>query len=250
MSETSLDIYPPNCKCFHPVTHVIFDLDGTLVDTETINQSIWESVVEKNGKVLPDDFTMRFRGASMMHTLKELINELNIDSTVEELKEDASLIENEIFGSIPCNLMKGAKKLIKHFDRHLIPMAIGTSSSKFQADLKIKAHEKLFSMIHHVVTCDDANYRCKPLPDIYLLAARRFPSRPKNSSCLTFEDTPNGLKAAVAAGMQCVFIPQIEVDEEIQKLATITIKSLEDFEPELFGLPPIGRRKALNFIGK
>lgn len=247
MSATSLENLYLNCKCFHPVTHIIFDLDGTLLDTESINLPVWKKVVEEKGKNLPDDFNYRYRGASMMHTVEQLIEELNIDATVEELKNKVETLEKELFGEKPCDIMKGAKNLIKHFHRHLIPMAIGTSSNKFQVDLKLKHHKKLFSMIHHVVTCDDVN-RSKPFPDTYLLAAKIFPSRPKNSSCLAFEDTPNGLRAAVAAGMQCIFIPQIIVDDEIKKLATITINSIEEFEPELFGLPALGRRKALKFI--
>jgi pseudouridine-5'-monophosphatase len=60
---------------------------------------------------------------------------------------------------------------------------------------------------------------------------------PKHEDCLVFEDAPNGLRAAYTARMQCVFIPQVKIENEYEEKAAVILKSLEEFKPELFGLP-------------
>lgn len=59
-----------------------------------------------------------------------------------------------------------------------------------------------------------------------------------NFQCLVFEDAVNGVKAARAAGMQVVMVPDPRVDKSLTEDATVVLKSLEEFEPQLFDLPP------------
>lgn len=56
--------------------------------------------------------------------------------------------------------------------------------------------------------------------------------------CLVFEDAPNGVQAASSAGMQVIMVPDAIVPPEKRTLATKVLKSLEEFKPEEFGLPP------------
>lgn len=56
--------------------------------------------------------------------------------------------------------------------------------------------------------------------------------------CLVFEDAPNGVQAAISAGMQVVMVPEDYVPKEDREKATLVLKSLLEFKPEQFGLPP------------
>lgn len=96
----------------------------------------------------------------------------------------------------------------------------------------------------------------KPAPDIFLVAAKRFPEtvKPENVrkirnffvkflkfsllQCLVFEDAPNGCRAAKSAGMQVVMVPDSHVTDQQKEDATVVFKTLLDFKPEDFGLPP------------
>lgn len=107
-------------------------------------------------------------------------------------------------------------------------------------DLKTTHHRELFKLFNHRVcgSTDPEVKQGKPSPDIFLVAANRFSDKPTSENCLVFEDAPNGVTAATAAGMQCVMVPDEHVPLEMCKLATQVLKSLEDFKPEEFGLPP------------
>lgn len=78
----------------------------------------------------------------------------------------------------------------------------------------------------------------KPHPDIFLVAAGRFSDKPKPECCLVFEDAPNGVTAGKAAGMQTIMVPDEHIPREMTSHATLVLKSLEEFKPEEFGLPP------------
>ncbi|CAB0009111.1 unnamed protein product [Nesidiocoris tenuis] len=161
----------------------------------------------------------------------------------------------------------GAKKLIEHLSYNKVPIAVATSSSEQSYHQKTAVHKELFSHMHHVVkgSTDPEVINGKPAPDIFRIAAARFPNPPPTSKvrtqlaewlsrckmqckmistqtyllqCLAFEDAPNGVLSATSAGMQCVMVPEDYIPEELTKKATLVLKSLVDFKPEEFGLPP------------
>jgi len=139
-----------------------------------------------------------------------------------------------------CSLIPGAERLIRHLHNHGIPMAVGTSSTTQSVAIKTKSHLQLFSLIDNFVCGldDPLVTRGKPAPDVFLACAARFPTRVDPSSCLVFEDAPNGVRAALAAGMQVVMLPDKDlVSEDDLSEATLTLGSLTEFKPELFGLP-------------
>ncbi|KAJ0182892.1 hypothetical protein K1T71_000868 [Dendrolimus kikuchii] len=138
----------------------------------------------------------------------------------------------------------GAERLLRHLYDYNIPMALATNSTEQAVNLHATARPKLFGMFSHKVSATDPEVdRGKPNPDIYLVAAARFPSKPKPSNCLVFEDSKIGVDAAREAGMQVVMIPDRRLERELTRHATLVLRSLLDFKPELFGLPPFDNTK-------
>ena len=141
---------------------------------------------------------------------------------------------------LPVLLVLGVEKLVRHLHRHNIPVAVATGSGRQGYDAKITNHKEIFQLVSHTVTSDDPNLqRCKPAPDIFQLAASRFPSPPTSPGhVLVFEDAPNGVTAARAAGMKVVMVPDQRVDMEKCLQAHLVLNSLEEFDPTVWGFPP------------
>lgn len=210
-------------------------MDGTLIDTESIYEQIHVKLCQKYGRELTEELHMKLLGTPTEKGLQLLLDELEIEATFEEFYIQYQNIARRSF--IHVQLMKGAERLIRHFHKHKVPMAIATNSDRASAKGKFKLFGDLFTLIDFVVTVDDVSMG-KPDPEIYNLSLSKFANPPSPSKCLVFEDSPQGTAAAIAANMQCVMIPDPRVQQDKLKQATLVLKSLEDFRPETFGLPP------------
>nr|XP_027223975.1 pseudouridine-5'-phosphatase-like isoform X4 [Penaeus vannamei] len=223
---------------YKPVTHVIFDMDGLLLDTEALYTLATERVLKPFGKKYTWELKVAQMGQKAEVCAKVIIDSLGINLTVEDYLKQVSQIHMEIMPS--AKFLPGAEKLVYHLHKHNIPIAIASGGAQDSFELKTTNHKELMSKFSHVVlaSTDPEVKNGKPAPDVFLVCANRFPDTPKPEKCLVFEDAPNGVAASVAAGMQVVMVPDPRMKEEMTKGATQVLKSLEDFKPELFGLPP------------
>lgn len=140
------------------------------------------------------------------------------------------------------SMMPGAERLIKHLSSKKVPIAIATGSARSGFDKKTSHIGDILRkpFCHHVYAGSDPEVKHgKPQPDVFLVAAKRFENPPKDmKSVLVFEDAINGVKAAFAAGMQVVLVPDKKLDlSSVSVKPTQILDSLESFKPELFGLP-------------
>ncbi|CAD6999353.1 probable pseudouridine-5'-phosphatase isoform X2 [Ceratitis capitata] len=223
---------------FKKVTHCIFDMDGLLLDTEEVYEEIVRQIAGSFNKSYPHDVRVKMLGSTELKSAQIAVSELELPISVEEYLSIFTKKCKEMLGHSP--LMKGAERLLRHLHAHNIPIALATSSGEHMVEIKITNHGEVFSLFHHRVcgSTDPEVKEGKPSPDIFLIAASRFPDKPDPSKCLVFEDAPNGVTAALSAGMQVVMVPDVRMSEELRKGATKVLKSLEDFRPEEFGLPP------------
>lgn len=228
----------PSTIMFEPVTHCLFDMDGLLFDTEPAYENSVREICRSFGKEYPWDVRMKVMGTTEQNTAQVVIDEVSLPLTVPQFLEKLDELMREAF--LRVKLMRGAERLIRHLHKHNIPICVATSASKEAADLKMTNHAALFKLFSHFVmgSSDSEVKKGKPAPDIFFIAANRFKdNKPEFSKCLVFEDSPNGVKAARAANMQVVMVPDVIVPPEKRTEATIVLESLEHFKPEQFGLP-------------
>ncbi|XP_053637811.2 pseudouridine-5'-phosphatase isoform X1 [Cherax quadricarinatus] len=179
--------------------------------------------------------------AEMGHTALEVAQKFcemfNLKISPNEYIKKVTSIYPEVFPTV--KLMRGAEKLVRHLHKHSIPIAIASGGAQDSFELKTTNHKEFVTMFSHVVlaSTDPEVQNGKPAPDVFLVCANRFSDTPKPEQCLVFEDAPNGVAAGVAAGMQVVMVPDPRLDDKMTKGASQVLKSLEDFRPELFGLP-------------
>nr|CAI5841428.1 unnamed protein product [Callosobruchus analis] len=226
-------------KTFKPITHVIFDMDGVLLDTEVIYKSVIANIAKRYGKVYTPNIIAKVIGTPERESSRIAVTEMKLPMSVDDFQKEFNKSSHDQFHNLP--LLPGAEKLINHLKYIRIPMAVATSSHWESYELKARPHKELFKAFSHVVCGgDDPEVKHgKPSPDIFLVCASRFRDKPKPEKCLVFEDSPNGVKAAVAAKMQAVMIPDELVPKELRKEATVVVKCLDETPLQAFGLPPI-----------
>jgi pseudouridine-5'-monophosphatase len=213
-----------------PPTHVLFDLDGTLLDTEPLYTEATQAVVGRFGKRF--DWTLKKRtiGGDARHGAQIVIDALEIPLSVEDylLERDSHL--RVLFENAPP--MPGAVALVEALDAASVRLAVATSSKRELCELKLRKHA--FAARFDTIVCSDdpGVTRAKPAPDLFLTAAARLGADPRN--CLVLEDAPNGTFAAAAAGMPCIAIvdPNLRdadfgpVVAKLDSLEQLTLQSL------------------------
>lgn len=191
-----------------PFDAVIFDLDGTLIDTEALCNETGVAACRNLGFPVSMDF---FEGLAGIHDVERarLIG-IEVGQTIELgpfYAEWDRLCTIRFQEGIP--LKPGAHDLIERIAALGIPMAVATSSRRGPAHEKISL-AGLAKWFATVVTFDDVT-AAKPAPDPYLLAVERLGSIPARS--IAFEDSETGARSAFAAGLTVVQIPDIHATE-------------------------------------
>lgn len=205
-----------------PFDAVIFDMDGTLLDTEAVFRTIVFEVVAEMGFAMTDAVHMAMVGSSHEATERLLVETYGAAfayARFDTACRDA--MKRRMETAIP--VKTGAIDLIGALKDSGIPIAVATSSRARHAHPHLEA-AGILGHFDVVVTRDDV-VNPKPDPEPYLTAARRLGVDPVR--CIAFEDSHSGVRAAHGAGMRTVMVPDLVAPtSEIAALCTAVLESL------------------------
>lgn len=179
------------------VKAVIFDLDGSLVDSMWIWKAIDIEYLGKFGIELPPDLQDSIGGKSFTETAIYFKERFQISDSLEQIKEDWNRMAYDKYANeVP--LKPGVREFLNYCREHQIRLGIATSNSRELVDNIVRTHD-LADYFDCVMTgCEVA--KGKPAPDIYLAVAKQL--EVASADCLVFEDIVQGIQAGKAAGMQ------------------------------------------------
>ncbi len=180
---------------------VLFDLDGTLVDSMWVWRNIDIDFLSAIGQELPADLQKCIEGMSFTETAEYFKKRFSIDDDVEDIKKKWNQMAYDKYTS-EVKLKKGAKEFLARLKSDGIRIGIASSNSMILIEGALKA-EGVLEYFDAITTGCEAGAG-KPAPDIYLLAAKKVGIAP--SECLVFEDIPMGIMAGNSAGMTTVAV--------------------------------------------
>ena len=180
---------------------VLFDLDGTLVDSMWVWRNIDIDFLSAIGQELPADLQKCIEGMSFTETAEYFKKRFSIDDDVEDIKKKWNQMAYDKYTS-EVKLKKGAKEFLARLKSDGIRIGIASSNSVTLIEGALKA-EGVLEYFDAITTGCEAGAG-KPAPDIYLLAAKKVGIAP--SECLVFEDIPMGIMAGNSAGMTTVAV--------------------------------------------
>ncbi len=218
------------------ITHIIYDNDGLLLDTEPFYTQAHEIMAARYGKTFDWTVKSKMIGLRAEDSANVLLGMLQLPMSVPEYLEARKHLLAQLFPQ--AEPLPGAVRLTMHLHRAGMPQAVATSSDRYNFELKITKHKDWFRIFKCVITGDDPEIKLgKPHPDIFLLTAERMQATP--SQCLVFEDSPAGIEAARAAGMYTVAVPDPHMEDSEYPHAHQIIRSLNDVDLLKWGLPPL-----------
>lgn len=199
----------------------LFDLDGTLIDTEGQYTEIWGRIGRKYHPEMPD-FAYRIKGTTLQQILSRYFPDEEVQrEVVPELYAHEARMKFDFY--------PGAVDFLRNLKAHGVKCAIVTSSNQRKMEAVRRQVKDFDALFDRVFTAEDFK-ASKPDPDCYLRAVDAFGLA--KEQCVVFEDAPNGLEAGRRSGIFTVGVATGLTPEEAAPLCDHVIRSYEGFTAE------------------
>ena len=209
---------------------IIFDLDGTLVDSEPNYFKSDKKLLEELGIEFTEDMKTKYIGIGSKAMMEEIKERFHINESVEEL----IVKKNKYYADVAKDntiVFPEMLKLLQLLKKNNIPMAVASGSSPEIIEMIISI-TNLKSYFDVVLSSEEVK-RGKPEPDIFIETAKRLGIAPSN--CLVLEDSQYGVEAAKSAGMYCIAIPFFtgeQLHHSFMKADLLCKNGMDDFSAE------------------
>lgn len=202
---------------------VLFDLDGTLIDTEYMYRICWPAAAEAFGYHMTDEQALQLRSLGRPFApglLREWFGEA---FDYEAVRRKRKALMNEMIEEKGIAVKAGAKELLEYLREKGLITAVVTATNQKRAAEYLK-RIGLYSEFDRIISAVQVPFG-KPAPDVYLLACKELGQKPEE--CIAVEDSPNGVYSAYRAGCQVIMVPdQTRPEEELRKYLTACVPDL------------------------
>jgi HAD superfamily hydrolase (TIGR01509 family) len=203
----------------------IFDMDGLLLDSEPLAKQAFDTTCQQYGLGDLSELFMQFVGTHKDAGNAIIKHALNDSIDVDVFNRAWRGLYSEWVQDKAVPVKPGVIEVLDFYQSQQIPMAVATSSQTDIANHKLKK-AGIIDYFELIIGGDQV-IKSKPQPDIFLKAAASLSCQPE--TCVAFEDSPNGVKSAVSAGMTVVQVPDLLApDTELLALNHTVLKCISD----------------------
>ena len=197
-----MDPHDLDAPSIHPLRAVLFDLDGTLIDSEPNYYEADRRLLARYGVEFTEEDKRRYIGTGIQEMVRDLQERHGLPGDPAELAAEKNALYLEI-AERSTEVFPQMKRFVDHLAAAGVPMAVASGSSP-EVIRRLVRQVGLDGYFPHLVSAEEAG-RSKPAPDVFLEAARRLGVPAE--ACLVVEDSAPGVEAASRARMRCIAVP-------------------------------------------
>lgn len=205
------------------ISGLVFDMDGTLVDNMHFHHQAWKEFLALHHIHFTDEEFHQKNVGTIREVIPKFMPHVQDPDLLMELGMQKEAVYRQLYGP-HIKPIKGLQHFLSEVYNAGIPIALATAADAKNIEFTLEG----LGMAHFftAITGSEEVKKGKPDPDVYLISARKLHAEP--SDCIAFEDTPSGVKAALAAGMRVVGLATTHTREELSAYPLLRI--IEDYE--------------------